>query len=58
MALPEKRNEDRIDEHYAVGDREYRAEPRHQGHDFVKDLHPERYPRESLSRLEEAQRTR
>ncbi len=24
-----------------------------EGHDFAKDLHPERYPRESLSRLEE-----
>jgi len=53
MALREKRNEDRIEEHYAVEDREYRVEHRHEGHDFVKDLHPERYPRESLSRLEE-----
>jgi len=53
MALREKRNEDRIEEHYAVEDREYRAEHRPEGHDFVKDLHPERYPRESLSRLEE-----
>jgi len=53
MALREKRNEDRIEEHYAVEDREYRAEHRHEGHDFVKDLHPQRYPRESLSRLEE-----
>lgn len=53
MAVPEKSNEDRIEEHYAVEDREHRAEHRHEGHDFVKDLHPERYPRESLSRLEE-----
>jgi len=53
MALPEKRKEDRIAEERAAWDREYRAEDRHEGHDFGKDLHPERYPRESLSRLEE-----
>lgn len=40
MALPEKRNE-------------LNQEHQHTGHDFVMDLHPERYPRESLSRLEE-----
>jgi len=40
MAIPEKGSESqRIDEH------------RH-GHSFAKDVHPERYPRESLSRLE------
>jgi hypothetical protein len=44
-------NKDRIEEHYAAEDREYRA--RHEGHDFAKDMHPERYPREGLSRLEE-----
>src|SRR5690349_5955927 len=41
MAIPEKGTESRrVDEH-------------HQGHSFAKDVHPERYPRESLSRLEE-----
>ena len=53
MALPGKRNEGRIEEHYAVADSKYRGEHPHEGHDFNQDLHPERYPRESLSRLDE-----
>ena len=48
----------RIEEHQAIRDRQCqetgeRAERHPQGHDFAMDLHPERYPRESLSRLEE-----
>jgi hypothetical protein len=41
MAIPEKGSEShRVDEH-------------HHGHSFAMDVHPERYPRESLSCLEE-----
>ena len=43
-------------ERYAAENQRYRAhrdENQHAGHDFGMDLHPERYPRESLSRLEE-----
>ena len=48
-------NQERIEEDYAVEDQLYRdrREPVHSGHDFRMDVHPERYPRESLSRLEE-----
>jgi len=69
MALPENRDElNRIDEqaanrvsgcrmeeHHAIDDRQYRetGERHSHGHDFAMDLHPGRYPRESLSRLEE-----
>lgn len=44
---------------YGVEDREYRDQRRREeehhahGHEFARDVHPERYPRESLSRLEE-----
>jgi hypothetical protein len=41
MAIPEK------------GSGSNRAEQHHHGHSFGMDVHPERYPRESLSRLEE-----
>lgn len=47
---------ERIEEHYAIEDQGYRQrgpESVHPGHDFRMDVHPERYPRESLSRLEE-----
>jgi len=60
MALPEKRDElnreDRVEDRYKMGSGEremQREEPRHKGHDFAMDVHPERYPRQSLSRLEE-----
>lgn len=48
----------RIEDHHGIQERQYREtgerrEDHPQGHDFGKDLHPERYPRESLSRLEE-----
>ncbi|HWC17621.1 MAG TPA: hypothetical protein VG498_11445, partial [Terriglobales bacterium] len=50
-------SECRIEEHHAIEDRLYREQRERDdhvhGHDFVKDIHPERYPRESLSRLEE-----
>ena len=49
-------NRERIEEHYSAEDRSYREERQghvHGGHDFGMDVHPERYPRESLSRLEE-----
>jgi hypothetical protein len=49
-------NQERIEERYAAEDQRYRAhrdENQHAGHDFGMDLHPERYPREALSRLEE-----
>jgi hypothetical protein len=51
-------NAERIEEHRTTEDREYRdqraaREHRHNGHDFAMDLHPDRYPRGSLSRLEE-----
>jgi hypothetical protein len=52
-------NENKIAEHHRSEDREYRNQHRREeehrvhGHDFKMDLHPERYPRESLSRLEE-----
>ena len=52
-------SEDKIEEDHRVEDREYRdqrrreEEHRAQGHEFARDVHPERYPRESLSRLEE-----
>jgi hypothetical protein len=47
-----------IEEHHKIEDRTYRddrevEEHRKHGHVFGKDIHPERYPRESLSRLEE-----
>jgi len=47
-----------IEERHAAEGREYRderrcEEHRAQGHEFARDVHPERYPRESLSRLEE-----
>ncbi|MFL6436186.1 MAG: hypothetical protein ACJ71Q_01285 [Terriglobales bacterium] len=50
--------EGKIEERYAIEDREYRDERhrdehRDHGHEFARDVHPERYPRESLSRLEE-----
>jgi Flp pilus assembly protein TadB len=51
--------EKKIAEHHRLEDREYRDQHRREeehrvhGHDFEMDLHPERYPRESLSRLEE-----
>lgn len=44
---------------HQVEDREYRDQHRREeehralGHEFARDVHPERYPRESLSRLEE-----
>ena len=42
MAIPEKGSEpNRAEQHH------------HMGHSFGMDVHPERYPRESLSRLEE-----
>lgn len=48
----------RIEEHQVIQDRQYRESAEHaerhpHGHDFARDIHPERYPRESLSRLEE-----
>ncbi|MBV9073079.1 MAG: hypothetical protein JOZ10_05550 [Acidobacteria bacterium] len=52
-------NQSRIDERHMAEDREFRdprrleEEHRAHGHDFTMDFHPERYPRESLSRLEE-----
>jgi len=49
-------SDSRMEEHHAIEDRRQpreQAERHPQGHDFRKDLHPERYPRESLSRLEE-----
>ena len=53
-----KPSEQRIEEHHAFEDRKYRdqrrrEEQRHVGHNFDMDLHPERYPRTALSRLEE-----
>ena len=58
--LDEKRgqptNREIIEEHHLAEDREYRNQRRpeeHHGHKFAMDIHPERYPRESLSRLEE-----
>ena len=53
-----RENRERIEEHYRAEDQQYRdqrtqCEHRHTGHDFAKDVHPERYSRESLSRLEE-----
>ena len=48
-------NAARIEEHYRVDDRTHCdvEEHRKHGHEFDRDIHPERYPRESLSRLEE-----
>ena len=51
-------NAARIEEHHQIEDRVYRddherEEHQRHGHMFGKDIHPERYPRESLSRLEE-----
>lgn len=43
MVLPEKKDEPN----------RTAQQNRHRGHDFAMDVHPERYPRESLSRLEE-----
>lgn len=50
MALPEKKEEPN-----RIENREHREHEEHQkhGHEFARDIHPERYPRESLSRLEE-----
>jgi hypothetical protein len=50
--------EGKIEERHAMEDREYRGqrnrdEHTDHGHEFARDVHPERYPRESLSRLEE-----
>jgi hypothetical protein len=50
--------EGEVEERHAVEDRNYRDERHHEehrahGHEFGRDVHPERYPRESLSRLEE-----
>src|SRR5690348_18487932 len=48
-------SDSRMEEHHAIEDRRQpreQAERHRQGHDFRKDLHPERYPRDSLSRLE------
>ena len=51
-------NVERIDEHHREEDRELREqrrleeEHRAHGHDFAMDVHPERYPRATLSRLE------
>lgn len=47
-----------LEEHHKIEDHSYRDEReldehRRHGHVFAKDIHPERYPRESLSRLEE-----
>jgi hypothetical protein len=47
-----------VEERHATEDIEYRDQRRRDehrvhGHEFGRDLHPERYPRESLSRLEE-----
>jgi hypothetical protein len=69
MALPEKKRErNRIDEqnsrgtdaewieeHYTLEDSasDQPARRVHRGHDFAMDLHPGRYPRESLSRIGE-----
>jgi hypothetical protein len=69
MALPEKNREmnriderntrgadaERIEEHYAPegSARDQAAGRVHRGHDFAMDLHPRRYPRESLSRIGE-----
>lgn len=52
-------NERKIEEHHRLEDREYHnqhqreEEHRVYGHEFGMDIHPERYPRESLSRIEE-----
>jgi hypothetical protein len=47
----------RIEEHQVIENREAEqreVEERHRhGHEFGRDIHPERFPRESLSRLEE-----
>ncbi|HJW98992.1 MAG TPA: hypothetical protein VJ453_02475 [Terriglobales bacterium] len=44
-------------EHYAIEDRAQRdqrlGEEQHAGHNFDMDVHPDRYPRAALSRLEE-----
>jgi len=67
MALPDKdreRNEieeqsrkgaerEQSAEHYVVEESARVRQVEHQGHEFAVDLHPERYPRESLSRIEE-----
>jgi hypothetical protein len=52
------KSDSRIEERQAIANRdnaEYSSrEERHRhGHEFGKDIHPERFPRESLSRLEE-----
>jgi hypothetical protein len=52
-------NEEEIGERHRLEDREYHDQHRREeehcahGHEFAMDVHPERYPRESLSRLEE-----
>ena len=55
MALPEKRDElNQVDAQSALRRMERREEEhRAHGHEFAMDIHPERYPRESLSRIEE-----
>lgn len=66
MALPEKRDElYRVDDsivredHRAIENNRERSDERNRtdharhGHEFAMDVHPEQYPRESLSRLEE-----
>lgn len=55
MALPEKRDELNRGAERVNHDDQGMQTDRHQrnGHDFAMDVHPERYPRESLSRLEE-----
>ena len=57
MALPDKRDElSRVEDRDRLEVRNQRTreeERRAHGHDFAMDIHPERYPRESLSRIEE-----
>lgn len=54
MALPEKRDElNRAEEQSALRRTDGREdEHRAHGHEFDRDVHPDRYPRESLSRIE------
>src|SRR5690348_5357841 len=51
-------NQASIEEHHRIEDRTFRderelEEDRKHGHVFARDVHPERYPQGSLSRLEE-----
>ncbi|HET9743568.1 MAG TPA: hypothetical protein VFQ00_12520 [Terriglobales bacterium] len=48
MGLPEKKEEQHRAENVPTHDHN-----RHPGHNFQMDMHPERFPRESLTRLEE-----